>query len=236
MNSMKKKKHGQYIKQIYRVTGYYLAEKLKNTPITANHITLSRLLLIALASIFILSNSYMLHVSAAFLIILFSMFDALDGSLALLKDEFSVVGTWLDPQIDRLGFLILFLTLAFYLSTQSELYIYLTMYVLIIFYFRGLIPSDIKLKDKFALLREIYTKKNIINSKNKAKKENEIFYQIKLQTSPHTHNVAIYIAIGLIFKITNLIMIFLGLYLTLWYVRENYKVIIKAIKVDKKII
>jgi len=233
---MKKKKHGQYIKQIYRVTGYYLAEKLKNTPITANHITLSRLLLIALASIFILSNSYMLHVSAAFLIILFSMFDALDGSLALLKDEFSVVGTWLDPQIDRLGFLILFLTLAFYLSTQSELYIYLTMYVLIIFYFRGLIPSDIKLKDKFALLREVYTKKNIINSKNKAKKENEIFYQIKLQTSPHTHNVAIYIAIGLIFKITNLIMIFLGLYLTLWYVRENYKVIIKAIKVDKKII
>ena len=234
MTKIKKKKHEQYIKQIYRLMGYYLAEKLKNTPIRPNHITISRILLIALASIFILSNSYILHVSAAFLIILFSMFDALDGSLALLKDDFSVVGTWLDPQIDRLGFLILFLTLAFYLSTQSELYIYLTMYVLVIFYFRGLIPSDIKLKDKFALLREKYPKKNMINPTNKANKENELFYQIKLQTSPHTHNVAMYIAIGLILKITNLIIIFLGFYLTLWYIRENYKVLMKAIKVDKK--
>ena len=234
MSDIKKKKHEQYIKQIYRLIGFYLAEKLQNTSITANHITLSRILLILLSSVFILSENYLLHFIAAFLIIIFSMFDALDGSLATLKNEFSLLGTWLDPQIDRVSFLLLFLTLAFHLSKEGEFYIYLTMYVLVIFYMRGLLSSDLRLKDKFILLREEKKNETIFKSNNERKKEKNILYHIKMQTSPHTHNVAFYIAFGLIFEVTNLVIIFLSLYLTLWYLWQNYKVIIKSIKVDAK--
>ena len=233
MTNIKKKKHEQFIKQIYRLIGYFFAEKLKNTIITANHITISRIPLIILISLLILSNNYFLHILASLLILTFSMFDALDGSLATLKDERSVLGTWLDPQIDRFGFLLLFLTLAYILSRISEIYIYLTLYVLIIFYLRGLIPSDIRLKDKFISLRN-GLENNKYNINKEKKNSNNFLYQLKMQTTPHTHNVAMYIALGLAFKITNFIIIFLSFYLTLWYFWENYKVIIKAIKVDTK--
>lgn len=234
MSNIKKKTHGQYIKQIYRVMGYYLSEKLKNTSVTPNQITLSRILLVVLASLFILSDFYYLKFIAAALLLMFSMFDALDGSLALIKNQFSILGTWLDPQIDRLGLLLTFLSIAFDLSRESELYIYLTMYVLVIFFFRGLIPSDIRLKDKFKSLRDDQEEKKIFESKPKEKKNEGIFYQIKLQTSPHSHNVFLYISIGLIFNILNLIIIFLSLYLTTWYIWSNYKIILKAISFDKR--
>ncbi len=234
MENIKKKTHRQYVKQIYRMISYYLSERLKNTPITPNQITLSRILLVILASIFILSNFYFLKLISAILLITFSMFDALDGSLASSKNEFSVLGTWLDPQIDRLGLLLIFLSIAFNLSRESEFYVYLTMYVLVIFFFRGLIPSDIRLKDKFKSLRDDKNEKKILGSNFEEKKKEGIFYQIKLQTSPHSHNLVLYIVIGLILNILNVIIIFLSLYLTIWFIWSNYKVILKAIKIDKR--
>ena len=168
------------------------------------------------------------------MLILFSIFDALDGSLASKKDKYSVLGTWLDPQIDRLGFLLLFLTISIYLSSIGKVYIFLSMYVLVIYIYRSLIPTDIRLKDKFMLLRESYPKNIKSKSNNDQKKINKILYQIKLQTSPHTHNIILYIALGLIFKSLNLIIIFLSIYLSLWYLWENYKVVTKAIIIDKK--
>lgn len=232
MSDLKKKKHEQFIKQIYRQMSYYIAEKLRHSSITPNQITLTRIILIFLSSLFIINDNYFLHLITAILIIFFSFLDALDGSLAKIKNQFSLLGTWLDPQIDRLGFLILFMAIAFNLSKQSEFYIYLTMYVLVIFYFRGLISSDIRTKDKFKILREDQGNNEAKHSKRNIKKNN-LLSMIKLQTSPHTHNVALYISIGLIFKITNLIIIFLSIYLTIWYFWENFKIIKKSIKIDK---
>ena len=108
------------------------------------------------------------------------------------------------------------------------------MYVLVIYIFRSLIPTDIRLKDKFMSLRENNPKNIKSNSNNNQKKTNKFLYQIKLQTSPHTHNIILYIALGLIFKSLNLIIIFLSIYLSLWYLWENYKVVTKAIIIDKK--
>lgn len=233
MNDLKKKKHEQIIKQIYRQMSYYFAEKLRYSSITPNQITLSRIILIFLTSLLILSENYFLHLTAAILLIFFSFLDALDGSLATLKNQFSLLGTWLDPQIDRLGFLVLFITIAYNLSKENEFYIYLTMYVLVIFYFRGLISSDIRTKDKFTKLRDgqIDKKSNILKTNIK---KNNLLSLIKLQTAPHTHNVTLYIAIGLIFKIINFIMIFLGFYLTIWYLWQNYKIITKTINLDNQ--
>ena len=212
---------------------YYIAEKLLYSSITPNQITLSRIILIILSSSFILNDNYFLHLIAAILIIFFSFLDALDGSLANLKNKFSLLGTWLDPQIDRLGFLILFIAIAYNLSKENEFYIYLTMYVLVIFYFRGLISTDLRIKDKFEKLRE-GQENNEVNHLKRNIKKNNLLSVIKLQTSPHTHNVSLYISIGLIFKILNFIIIFLGFYLTIWYLWQNYKVIKKALKLDSQ--
>ena len=232
------KEHSQIIKKVYRVWGYYLARMLKNTFISANHITISRLFLILAASVCILNESYFLKVIAAVLIILFSMFDALDGSLATLKNERSVLGAWLDPQVDRIGFLILFIAVASYLSDNNGNYVYLTFYTLIMFYFRGLVPADIRLKDKFRVLRENVDMNSASQnvgeiSSNNTKNKANIIKRIHHQTSPHTHNVALYISIGLVFNIMDFTIIFLALYISLWYLWENYKVMIRANSIAK---
>ena len=234
MNNRNRKKHAQIIKQVYRSISYYIAEKLQNTFITPNIITISRVVLIVLSSILILSENYLNQIFAAFFLILFSIFDALDGSLASQKNKFSVLGTWLDPQIDRLGFLLLFTIIAYDLSELSKVYIYLSMYLLIMYILRNLIATDIRLKEKFLPLRENISINSDQTQTNLVEKKNKLFYQIKLQTSPHTHNIVLYIALGLVFQILNFIIIFLSLYLSLWYIWENFKVIKKAIKIDQK--
>jgi phosphatidylglycerophosphate synthase len=232
------KEHSQFIKKFYRECGHYIAIKFKNTRLTANGVTILRIPIIILVSVFILTDVYLFHVAAAFLIIIFSMFDALDGSLATIKNERSVLGSWLDPQVDRLGFLILFIIISYYLSNINEGYIYLTMYTLNMFYFRGLIPADIRLKDKFILLREGNHKdlNSIENNKilGGGVGLTSVLKKIHLQISPHTHNVALYIAIGLVFNIVEFIMVYLAMYISLWYLWESYKVIMKAINIDER--
>lgn len=230
---MQVKTHGQIIKQIYRKWGYAIALKLKKTPITANQVTLSRLIIIVFASLSIISGGNTLNFVAAILIILFSMFDALDGSLAMLKNEKSIVGSWLDPQIDRTGFLILFIAIAYKLQLSDIKYVYLTFYTLIMFYFRGLISADIRLKDKFSSINGSFK-----DSKANKLTKNEftisrLLKNIHLQICPHTHNVALYISIGILFNYTEFIIIYLSLYLSLWYLWENIRVIKRAHRIDK---
>lgn len=230
------KKHGQIIKQIYRIWAHHLGLIIKNTPVSANQITLSRILLIIVASYFILDGHYLTNIFAAFLLILFSFFDALDGSVATMKEERSIIGGWLDPQVDRIGFLVLFLVIAYKLSELNTSYIYLCFYILVMFYYRGLIPADIRLKEKFSELRDEKTIQiNKIESDVRKKNDNILLSLIRMahmQISPHTHNVVLYISIGLVTDYLNLLMIFLAVYISFWYLWENYKVIRKAIILD----
>jgi len=230
-----KKQHNQIIKKIYRIWGEYLASKLKETSVSPNFITLSRVPIIVTAVICILSENYLLHLIAAVLIIIFSMFDALDGSLATLKDERSLLGSWLDPQVDRLSFLILFISIAYYLSKSNEYLAYITMYVFSMFYFRGMISSDVRLKDKFSALKESekFIKEKVQKETNGDLRFKSILQKIHLQICPHTHNVAFYISVGLILGILSYVILFLSIYLTLWYAWENYKVIKKTQCIDK---
>lgn len=229
------KKHEQFIKHIYRIWGHSIALQLKNTTITANHITLFRIPLMALVSVFIISEIYFLHMVSAILIVLFSMFDALDGSLATLKNERSILGAWLDPQVDRLGFLMLFIVIAYFLSKTNFLYVYLSMYTLSIFYYRGAISGDIYHKDKFQLLKDSNIK-NIPDFESSKRKKGfmNLIRKVHMQLSPHTHNVALYLALGLLFQILGFVMIYLAIYLTLWYFWDGFKVIKKANIIDSK--
>ena len=232
------KYHSQFIKKVYRVWGHHLAQLLKGTSITANQVTLSRIFLIGAASLCILSGSYPLKIVAAVLIILFSMFDALDGSLAAAKDQRSVLGAWLDPQVDRLGFLLLFLTIAYYLADIDQNYVYLVFYTLTMFYFRGLVGLDVRLKEKFSLLREnTQIESADLKDKNTLKSTESglvrLLKRIHLEASPHTHNLGLYVAIGLVIDRLDLVMIFVSCYITIWYIWENYKVLRKAKSLQK---
>ena len=234
--AMRKKRHAQWIKQIYRDIGYPLAELFKNTPVTPNFVTLIRLVFIGIAAWLIHVDTYLAHAIAAFCIFLFSMLDAMDGCLATLQNKRSSLGVWLDPQVDAAGFIILFSAIAFYLEKFGTYWNYVTMYTLWIFFFHGwLIPIVIRHVDKFQAFRP----KNEVSSLDTsdetiAQYSPSFIRQVIDQTLPHTHNAALYIMIGLLVGQLRWFVAFLGLYLTLWYFYTNTRIILMAMRIDAK--
>ena len=102
-----------------------------------------------------------------------------------------------------------------------------------IFYYRGAIPADIRYKDKFILLKKESKKNKKYNEISRSKTGSiYLLRRIHMQFSPHTHNVALYIAIGLVFRALNYVMVYLALYLSVWYLWEGYKVIKQAKIID----
>ena len=114
------KKHAHWIKHFYRWIGYYVASILAHTPISPNLVTASRLLWVLIASFCIyFSEEWSYRLIAIVCLFLFSMLDAADGTLAVMIDKKSVLGSWLDPLIDRFGLLILSLSIAFMFGDES---------------------------------------------------------------------------------------------------------------------
>ena len=229
------KHHDQWIKYVYRLGGNQLAKVLRHSPIKANHLTISRLVWMALAAGLMHSDSYGYHVLAAVCIILFSFLDAADGELAKMTKS-SMVGTWLDPQIDRIGFLILFTSVAVRLSQNSPNGPYwgiFTMVTLLMFYFRALVSVDIRLKDKFQILRQPVTSQSKTTPVGPALHKSRFFSMLKLQLVPHTHNVALYIAFALLLDALKIGILLLGVSICLWWFWENVKVLKCASNIDR---
>jgi phosphatidylglycerophosphate synthase len=230
------KKHDQWIKQIYRFIGHYVASGLKNTPVKANHLTISRVIWITSAALLIHFESHLYYILASICIFLFSMLDAADGSLAQMKNQRSMLGTWLDPQIDRVGFLILFSSIAIHLGKDpihGKFWIFFTMYSLLMFYFRSLIPLDIRLKEKYKSLRPEIAN-HVKKSKQDKSKPKTLISFLNMQMAPHTHNIALYVMIALILDKLKWGILFIGIYISLWWVRENIGVIQKSVLIDKQ--
>lgn len=240
------KKHQQWIKQVYRWIGYGVARVAGKTPITANQVTLSRLVFMAAAACCIQLGPGPWFWLAAFFIFLFSMLDAADGMVAKLKKT-SLLGAWLDPQIDRIGFLILFSAVAGKLAVtvdNAPLWVWICMASYILFMFRGQLEADIYYKGKFLAIKEA------LNPKGKAAEdgpaENKAparsFWRVvkgwiaavKLQTAPHTHNVALYIMIALVCNRLAAGIVFIGSYAGLWLLWENLKVLRVTFKHDRQ--
>ena len=59
-----------------------------------------------------------------------------------------------------------------------------------------------------------------------------IFLHIRHQTVPHTHNVSLYIILGLLTGQLRWFVAFVGAYVTLWYVWTNVRLIAKAMRID----
>ena len=95
-----------------------IAEALKNTRVTAIHITLLFGVSGILAIVYMLKAQFWL---AGFFLILKSILDAADGQLARVKNEPSYSGRYLDSILDSLLNLALIISIAVYTGTNTWL-------------------------------------------------------------------------------------------------------------------
>ena len=171
-----KKIHTQYIKILYRYIGDKISPKIKTFNISANQITLSRIFFVILGSLLILSDLLVSKIFTLAFFFIFSLFDALDGSLARITKK-SFLGMWLDPVIDRLGLTVIFsfFGIKIYIDTNISDYLIIINFLILVLYFikYGLL-SDISLKNKYLSFRnydknfqsmnnEVTDKSNFIN-------------------------------------------------------------------------
>ena len=59
-----------------------------------------------------------------------------------------------------------------------------------------------------------------------------LLLHLRHQTVPHTHNVSLYIILGLLTGQLRWFVAFVGAYVTLWYVWTNVRLIAKAMRID----
>jgi len=234
------KNHSQFIKHAYRILGYYISLSIKDTKITPNFLTLSRIPLVVLGGILLIFNSTILNIISSILLILFSVLDAADGILSRMQSKSSVLGTWLDMQIDRIGLLIIiiFLSLENIILGKNNLYIILYFSCLAMMFIKDFEQEELFHKEKLKDLKNTYLSK--ISGENHDDKTDRITFlqyqsdnnsikkifkfckNIFLQTSPHNHNFVIYICIGILFSCVNFVFVFLFIYILLVYSRNIY--------------
>ena len=235
------KYHSQYIKLFYRFLSEKVSPIMVKYNISANAISISRIIFAILAGVLYLSEYYIFHILSAIFLFIFSFFDALDGSIAQ-KTKKSYFGLWIDPLFDRLGLLIIFSCISLKLYNLGENLMVLIPLLNFFFYIqRSLIGSDIRTKEKFIKFREFYSlpkNENTTETVNDlTKKSLSIKRLLKFvfhQFSPHTHNQIIYL---MIFIIVNQMKMGITVLFTInlfWYLYEVYKVTKISIKLDNK--
>lgn len=116
------KKRQNVVERAIRAVSKALLSYVLKTSLTANQITLfSGLLGIAGASLLII-NSRLYSVLAGICIILYMLFDGIDGDIARAKNMQSRYGQWLDVFFDKLNDLLLIICLTFGVYRTTELW------------------------------------------------------------------------------------------------------------------
>jgi phosphatidylglycerophosphate synthase len=246
---MFEKKHTQYIKKLYRIIGDLLAPYIKTCGISANQITISRILFVFMGSIFILFDNIIYKLITLFCFIIFSLFDATDGSLARITKK-SLLGMWLDTLIDRIGLLLIFLFLGIKLIEifENNIFYFITNFLILIFYFiKYSILTDISVKEKYLAFRQfdntfsandnsILTKEFVEKYSLKYLLSNltlkNFFKFFHHQFSPHTANLIFYVSIINLFSIYKIGLVILFFYFIIWLTIDVYKVTKTAINID----
>lgn len=246
-----KKINTQYSKIFYRYIADKISPKLKRFNISANQITISRIFFVTFGSFLILSDALVSKILTLAFFFIFSLFDALDGSLARITKK-SSLGMWLDPVVDRLGLTIIFLFLGIKIYIDANIYNYLIIInflILILYFIKYGLLSDISSKNKYLNFRdhdkkfkytnnEVPKEFNFINTfsvshliENFNVKNLIVF--IKHQFSPHTFNLIIYLSTINLFELYFVGLIsLLCLYLT-WLIKDILKITKIAINLDK---
>ena len=235
-----KKTHTQYIKKIYRVIGDKLAPHFRKIGISANQITLARIFFVLIGSILILNNDFFSKFLTFLFLLIFSLFDAADGSLARITKK-SLLGMWLDTVIDRLGLLIIFTFFAIKLSflyDEMTLIIIINYLILILYYIKFSFLSDISVKEKYSRFRKRDSSLGVLDNTKKEDqtekytfdflKENlnikNILKFLNHQFSPHTANLILYMGLINLFNLYYIGLLSLFVFYVIWTTRDIYKI------------
>ena len=227
-----------------------MAPHIKIYGISANQITISRIFFVLTGSIFILYDNIIFKIITLICFIIFSLFDAIDGSLARITKK-SLLGMWFDTLIDRIGLLFIFLFFAIKSMVIFEngiFYFVATFLILIIYFIKYSFLTDISNKEKYLDFRQ-YDKTFSIIDNSKLTREFVEQYSLKYllsnlslsnffkffhhQFSPHTVNLILYLGIINLFSIYKIGLILLLFYFIIWLVKDIYKITTIAIKIDK---
>ncbi|MEM2786127.1 MAG: CDP-alcohol phosphatidyltransferase family protein [Candidatus Nitrosotenuis sp.] len=95
----------------------YLIPWISKSRLTPNQITLFTLFAYICSSVFFFLGSFVL---AAVCFQLGFFFDCIDGKLARFRNEFSVIGDWLDTIVDRIGISINAFALGYHQSSYAD--------------------------------------------------------------------------------------------------------------------
>ncbi len=243
------KTHTQYIKKIYRNIGEKLAPHFRKVGISANQITLSRIFFVLIGSILILNDDFLSKFLTLLFLLIFSLFDAADGSLARITKK-SLFGMWMDTVIDRLGLLIIFTFFAIKLSflyDQTISLIIINFLILILYLIKFSFLSDISVKQKYYQFRETDSSLGVLDN---TKEENQpekytfdflkenlniknIFEFLHHQFSPHTANLILYMGLINLFDLFAIGLISIFVFYVIWIIRDIYKITIISINIDK---
>lgn len=244
----KRKTHEQLIKDLYRYLAFKTAPNVVRIGISANQITILRIPFIILGSLSIVFldqiNNFAL-VIASLSLLFFSFFDALDGEVATLKLK-TFIGRWLDPQIDRFGLSLIFIsTIIYYLNKgDSSFQIILFTSSCTLWWMTSTALADIAYKPKFLEIRNIKnenltkTKKKEAFKDKKNKLKTKIISLLKflsLNTYMHSHNIILLLITSIIFKELSIFVYLFFLRVLFSYLRTILKQSNKIISFDKKI-
>jgi phosphatidylglycerophosphate synthase len=247
-----KKIHTQYIKKIYRELGDYLSPYFKKIGISANQITLSRIVFVLFGSILILNDDILSKIITLFFFIIFSLFDAADGSLARITKK-SLFGMWLDTVIDRFGLLIIFTFFGIKLVTIDNheiVFVIINFLILILYLIKFSFLSDVSCKEKYLEFRNFNKYLGVINNLHK-EQPNEIDkycydylkrnFNLKNlckfiyhQFSPHTANLILYMGLINLLNYYKIGLTALLFFYLIWIILDIYKITLISIKLDKK--
>lgn len=110
-----------FIYAIYRTFSGPIANKLKDTRVTPNHVTYLSIIPGLLASLLFSFGSYWYSIAGIVLLQIAVLMDFIDGDLARLKKATSNFGWWLDDVKDKLLDFILYLALIIGFYNQTGL-------------------------------------------------------------------------------------------------------------------
>lgn len=246
-----KKIHTQYIKNFYREIGDFLAPHFKKHGISANQITISRIFFVFFGSILILNNSLVAKIFTLLFFIIFSLFDAADGSLARITKK-SQFGMWFDTAIDRIGLLIIFIFFGIKISLFIEtthFYIITNFLILNLYLIKFSILSDVSVKNKYASFRDYNKELGVINDphidtyvkleiysfnylKNNFTLKNFLKF-IHHQFSPHTANLILYMGVINLLNLYKIGLLILAFFFIIWLIVDIYKITAISLKLDK---
>ena len=202
------KRHEQIVKDQYRLYASWIAPYFVKLKVKANVITISRIIFVIIPSFLIAFDKLSTIPSlltCSISLFLFSFLDALDGEVAK-KSRTSVLGKWLDPQIDRIGITILITSIIINLlsNNNSNLAIILLVIGININWINSNNLGDMLYKPKYQEFRDLRStpSSKTFQAKTSKKRKNYLKYILKfisLNSYMHIHNICLLLIICICF-------------------------------------